>query len=81
MVEKVLSQCVVCKKLEETPFTQPPVSSLPEFRVRPSPPFSKLGMDFTGPLYVKTRGKQMRKVYIALFSCYVTRALYFFFWT
>ena len=76
VVKKVLSQCVVCKKLEGMSFTKQPVSSLPEFRVRPSPPFSKVGVDFTGPLYVKTTGKQMRKVYIALFSCCVMRALY-----
>ena len=50
MVKKVLSQCVVCKKLEGTSFVQPPVSSLPEFRVRPSPPFSKVGVDFAGPM-------------------------------
>ena len=75
-MKKVLSQCVVCKKLEGTSFAQPPVSSLPQFRVRPSPPFSKVGVDFAGPLCVKTRGKQMRKLYIALFSCCVTKALY-----
>ena len=73
LVKKVLSQCVVCKKLEGTSFAQPPVSSLPENRARPSPPLSKVGVDFAGPLYVKTRGKQMIKVYIALFSCCVTR--------
>ena len=72
----MLSQCVVCKKLEGTWFAQPPVSTLPEFRVRPSPPFSKVGVEFAGPLYVKTRGKQVRKLCIALFSCCVTRALY-----
>ena len=44
--------------------------------MRPSHPFSKVGVDFAGPLYVKTRGKQMRKVYIALFSCCMTSALY-----
>lgn len=76
LVKKVLSQCVVCKKLEGTSLAQPSVSSLPEFRVRPSPPFSKVSVHFAGPLYVKARGKQMRKVYIALFSCCVTRALY-----
>ncbi|CAB3999831.1 E3 ubiquitin- ligase DZIP3, partial [Paramuricea clavata] len=40
-----------------------------------SPPFDKVGVDFAGPLYVK-QGKSMRKVYIALFSCCVTRALH-----
>ena len=49
LVKKVLSQCVVCKKLEGTSFAQTPVSSLREFRVRPSPPFSKVGVDFAGP--------------------------------
>ena len=48
----MLSQCVVCKKLEGKSFAQPPVSSLLEFRVRPSPPFSKVGGVFVGPLYV-----------------------------
>lgn len=33
-------------------------------------------MDFVGPLLVKCRGNQMRKVYIALFSCCLTRALH-----
>ena len=36
--------------------------------------FNKVGVDFAGHLYVKT-SKTMRKVYIALFSCCVTRAL------
>ena len=48
LVKKVLSQCIVRKKLEVTSFAQPPVSSLLEFRVRLSPPFSKVGVDFAG---------------------------------
>ena len=58
MVKRVLSQSVVCKKFEGTSFAQPPVSSLPEFRVRvrPAPPFSKAGLDFAGPWYADEKG-------------------------
>ena len=41
-----------------------------------APPFSKTGVDFAGSLFVKGKGKQMRKVYIALFTCCVTRAVH-----
>ena len=47
-----------------------------EFSVNPAPPFSKVGVDFAGPMYVKGRGKQLKKVYVCLFSCCVTRALH-----
>ena len=53
LVKRVISRCVLCKKTEGRPFTQPPTPSLPEFRVRPAPPFSKVGVDFVGPLFVK----------------------------
>jgi hypothetical protein len=57
------------------PYKAPEAAALPEFRVKQSSPFDKVGVDFAGPLYVK-QGKSMRKVYIALFSCCVTRALH-----
>ena len=53
LVKCVISRCVLCKKIEGRLFTQPPTASLPEFRVRPAPPFSKVGVDFVGPLFVK----------------------------
>ena len=40
-----------------------------------SPPFSKVGVDFAGPLFAK-EGSDMVKVYIALFTCCVTRAVH-----
>jgi hypothetical protein len=50
---------------------------MPEFRAREAPPFSKVGIDFAGPLYVKDpKSRDMRKVYIAIFSCCVTRAIH-----
>ena len=76
VVKKILSQCVTCKKWEGTAFTQPVTASLLEFRVNLAPPFSRVGVDFAGPMYVKGRGKQLKKVYVCLFSCCVTRALH-----
>ena len=51
-------------------------AALPEFRVREAPSFSRVGVDFAGPLYVKSKVGGMEKVYIALFSCCVTRAIH-----
>ena len=75
-VKKVLNKCVVCKKLEGKAYGAPCSAALPEFRVTEAPPFSKVGVDFAGPFYVKSETASMTKVYIALFSCCVTRALH-----
>ena len=76
MVKKILSRCVVCKKLEGRPCSVTKVADLPEFQIREVPPFSKVGIDFAGPLFAKCCSKSSRKVYIALFTCCVTRALH-----
>ena len=71
----MLRKCFLCKKHDGRPFTAPDPASLPEFRVRQSPPFSKVGVDFAGPLYIE-EGKETKKVYIALWTCCVTRAVH-----
>jgi len=43
---------------------------LPADRVIPQKPFGVTGIDFAGPLYIKV-GRNMRKCYIALFTCAV----------
>ena len=68
-VKKILNKCAICKR-HSAPCT------VPDFRVRQAPAFSKVGVDFAGPLYVKATAGGMRKVYIALFSCCVTRAIH-----
>ena len=50
---------------------------MPEFRAKQAAPFSKVGIDFAGPLFVKDlKSKDMYKVYIAIFLCCVTRAIH-----
>ena len=44
--------------------------------MKPASPFSRVEVDFAGPSFVKAKNGQMRKVYIALFSCCVTRAVH-----
>ena len=48
---------------------------LPEMRVMRSRPFQHTGVDFAGPLYVKT-DEGRTKSYIALFTCATTRAVH-----
>lgn len=75
-MKKVLSRCAICKRLEGKAYGAPRSAALPEFRVKEAPPFSKVGVDFAGPVHVKAPTGGMKKVYIALFSCCVTRALH-----
>jgi hypothetical protein len=49
------------------------MAPLPADRIVPAPPFTNVGLDFAGPLYLKNRGE---KAYICLFTCAVTRAVH-----
>ena len=49
------------------------MAPLPEDRIKPAPPFTNVGLDFVGPLFLKDSGE---KAYICLFICAVTRAIY-----
>ena len=75
-VKKILSKCTICKRHEGQAYSAPQTAALPDFRVRQAPAFSKVGVDFAGPLSVKATAGGTRKFYIALFSCSVTRAVH-----
>ena len=75
IVKKVIGKCVTCRKQDGKSFEAPPTAPLPTFRVSEAPPFTHIGVDFAGPLYVKSKDG-MQKCYIVLFSCCVTRALH-----
>ena len=72
-VKKLLQRCVVCRRIHGNPFPSPRSPSLPGFRVQESPPFSYTGVDFAGPLYVKS-GEG--KVWICLYTCCSSRAVH-----
>lgn len=72
----MINDCVVCKKLEGKPYEAPKQADLPGYRVKETVVFGKTGVDFAGPLFVKDGVGGTVKVYIALFSCCVSRALH-----
>ena len=53
------------------PFMPP----LPNSRVSQSVPFTYTGVDYFGPLYIKTKIEN-QKVWVCLFTCLVTRAVH-----
>lgn len=74
MVKQIVAHCHICKRLKVKP-AQQVTAHLPRDRITESLPFEVMGIDFTGPLYVKSNG-ETKKAYIVLFTCAVTRALH-----
>ncbi|XP_023312397.1 uncharacterized protein LOC108915573 [Anoplophora glabripennis] len=70
-IRSVLKKCVTCKRFDVKPFAveSPP---LPGDRVRDSAPFEITGVDFAGPLYLKSG----EKAWVCLFTCAVYRAVH-----
>ncbi len=73
-VRKLLFSCVVCKRLEGRPYKALKSPPLPEFRVKEAPPFTYVGLDYVGPLYVKSTNELDEKAWICLITCCVSRA-------
>lgn len=78
-VKSVLSRCVICARHRATPRNQV-MSPLPSFRVSPPVrPFAAAGLDYAGPIWIRTtkgRGHKAYKGYIAIFVCCATRAVH-----
>jgi len=74
-VKKVVNRCQRCRWLEGKSFAAPPPPPLPQFRVIEGKPFQIVGVDFAGPLFIKEK-HEMKKVYIALFTCCSIRAVH-----
>ena len=52
LVSNVLKKCYICKRLEGLAFALPSPPPLPRYRVDISPPFTNVGLDHMGPLWV-----------------------------
>ncbi|KAJ8957208.1 hypothetical protein NQ318_007770 [Aromia moschata] len=70
-IRLVIKKCVTCRRFDVEPFAveSPP---LPADRVRDSVPFEITGVDFAGPLYLKSG----EKAWVCLFTCAVYRAVH-----
>ena len=77
LVKKIIYKCTICRRHEGPSYPNPQPPPLPAFRVKESPPFSYTGVDFAGPVYVKSHGiTESDKVWICLYTCCVTRAIH-----
>ncbi|XP_055613769.1 uncharacterized protein LOC129760191 [Uranotaenia lowii] len=75
-VRNVVHQCLRCFKTKPTPIQQF-MGELPTERVTASRPFTKTGVDYFGPIYVRPGPrKPASKAYVALFVCLSTKAVH-----
>ena len=74
-IKSVLSKCMICKRQKQRPESQQ-MGQLPVERLEPDkPPFTFVGVDFFGPMYVKSGRRQLKR-YGCLFTCLCTRAVH-----
>ena len=77
-VRKVIRQCLICIHWEGGPFKTPPFAPLPNYVVTANtPPFSYVGIDYLGPLFIKDNIEGSRKKnWVCLFTCLTIRAVH-----
>ena len=80
LVRKMLNNCMICKFIDAKPFLLPAPPEFPDYRVEIAPPFTNIGIDHLGPLWVKEIYENseiaMHKAYVALTSCCVSRMVH-----
>ena len=75
-VRKVLKQCILCRKYGGGPFQLPKMPIWPKEHVSRSEPFQFTGLDYLGPLLIKSAQKEPAKVWVCLFTCLAVRAIH-----
>lgn len=77
-IKAFVHKCVVCIRYSSRT-THQLMGQLPSSRVTPSRPFQQSGVDYAGPIAIRTskgRGHRSTKGYICLFVCMATRAIH-----
>ena len=76
-VQRIIKNCITCKKVQGSRYSVPPSPSLPEFRVVRNKPFAGTGVDYLGPFKCRDspRGKIYKAWYVS-FVCGSTRAVH-----
>lgn len=78
LAKRIVNKCVICRKFNRQSSSQI-MGSLPENRVKSSHPFSQCGIDYTGPIHIKSskrKNSAITKAYLCLFICFVTKAVH-----
>ena len=84
IITKVLKKCRICRQVEGKPFLMPKMPPLPTKRVARSLLFEYTGLNYLGPLYIKTNfqtsehadKQNSKKVWVCLFTCLAVRAIH-----
>ncbi|KMQ88090.1 hypothetical protein RF55_12480 [Lasius niger] len=78
LVRRFIHRCLPCVRWRAaTP--QPLMGSLPRARVTSSRPFLHTGVDFAGPIWLRTskgRGHKAYKAFLSVFVCFSSRAVH-----
>ncbi len=78
LVRKTVRSCITCRRKRAKPTTQL-MAPLPDFRFpqHRTDPFAATALDAAGPFYTReNKGDGTKKVYFALFTCLVYRAVH-----
>ncbi|UYV68133.1 hypothetical protein LAZ67_5003139 [Cordylochernes scorpioides] len=78
LVKQILFKCIKCARFR-TKAVQQLMGNLPTSRTNWTRPFTKTGIEFAGPVIVKTsnlRNARCDKAYIALFICMFSKAIH-----
>ena len=80
-VKGIVKGCVIYRRYEGTSYKSLPTADLPIERVSDDPPFTHIGLDFAGPLFVSSSNSSKAiqdtiKDYICVFTCASTQAIH-----
>jgi len=77
-VKRITRKCIKCFQQNSSTLQQQ-MGQLPSSRVSPCKPFTKMGMDYAGPLIlclVRGRNPKLMKMYVCVFICMATKAIH-----
>ena len=79
-IRNLINKCITCRRILSRPYKHPEHPPLQEFRSKTIRPFSMVGVDYFGPYSVRTSEENVKKgedkVWVVLYSCLVSRAVY-----
>ena len=75
-VQRVIRQCTTCRRFIAKAEV-PRMADLPTERITPRRPFTRTGLEVTGPLTIKSPiSKATQKAYVFIFVCFSTKAIH-----
>ncbi|VDL74520.1 unnamed protein product [Nippostrongylus brasiliensis] len=74
-VQEVIRRCIPCQRVNNLPYRYPELPDLPSRRVVRSGPFQHVGIDYFGPITVKSN-EESDKAYGVIITCTTTRLIH-----